>query len=719
MDFFLNPDRLWNICWLVPLTVSLYIWAAARRRRALSGLLGHCHGQPPLGVQVRPGIRVFRMILLLTMMVTLTAAWARPSWGRTLISMSGAGRDIMVLFDVSRSMLATDIMPSRLQHAKQLVNEVTERMKGDRFGLISFAGEAFMECPLTIDRTSFSQILNMLDEHTIPVGGTDLERALKTALDHFKGAGEGHCAILLVTDGEEHLGQMKNVISQLNAEKIPIVTVGVGDPQNGGVIQFTGSDGKKHFITDNKGEIVKSKLNESALRQLAVETKGVYIHTTVTDMGEKTVTDYLKKLTPGANNELNKMLPIERWIWFVALAFVLFLIWLSLDERAKPGNDEQAFRQLLGHTNFGLLFCGVGMFCLNGAAPLHAQTADSAVHTPESALEWYNEGVRLQEKDSEKAVEMYETALGKPNPGDKVWSRTYQNLGVKKHKEGRTVLEEAAVVAQTDPDSSLSLIAAAEKTITEAESLYRESLRTPGAEQTGIAKNQQLLLNDTQRAATLRKVIEELKKQMEEAQKQSQEAKQDQQQANQSQNQQQKQEKQQQANQKTQQAKQSAKKMKDAAEKLQNRQAEQQAQSAETELSKAEEAQKNNQPEKAQQHLDNAAKQLNAMMKEAEQKKQDQQKNQDNKSKDGDKQEAADKDKKENEKKSDGSSGEEKKSDAENDEKGTAGEEKDEKIEGHAAEMLLREMAQEEQNLREEVLKKRLQGKERKVEKDW
>ena len=156
----------------------------------------------------------------------ITIATARPYWGFKLLPFSGSGRDILAVIDTSKSMLSKDIRPSRLAHAKLLLKNLIKGTQGDRYGIIAFAGSAFLECPLTMDRTSLYTVLDDINVDSIPVGGTNIEKALDVAIKAFKAAAGGYKAIILITDGDELQGNSPNAINALKKHKDTSVCCG-------------------------------------------------------------------------------------------------------------------------------------------------------------------------------------------------------------------------------------------------------------------------------------------------------------------------------------------------------------------------------------------------------------------------------------------------------------------------------------------------------------
>ena len=252
---FLSGNILWNLLWIIPLILVLAIAGGVRRTGLLRKMFGTDERIARFS-NASSGKRVFRVILLTLVVLLLAVAAARPSWGKQLMHDTSTGRDLLVVFDVSKSMLSDDVKPSRMDHAKWLVREIVKKNPGDRFGLIAFAGESFLVCPLTVDRASFIQLVDDLDVDTIPVGGTNVQLALEEAVKAFEGAQGTHKAVVLVTDGDELVGRGASVVNDLAKAQIPVFAVGVGDPSNPAVIRVKDEDGKYRILTDREGNPV-------------------------------------------------------------------------------------------------------------------------------------------------------------------------------------------------------------------------------------------------------------------------------------------------------------------------------------------------------------------------------------------------------------------------------------------------------------------------------
>ena len=583
---FLNSLILWFIPAVV-LAVLLLIWRArVRRSQILKSLLG-IRWNDPEHVLISPARRSLRLWLFMAGILLLMLAAARPYWGSQLVPYDARGRDVMVLFDVSKSMLSEDIQPSRLEHAKWLLRQLVNDSNGDRFGLVAFAGNAFLECPMTTDKTSFIQYVDELSTSTIPLGGTNLQLALETAGKAFDAAESTNRAIVLITDGDELSGDSSRVLDSLKNQKIPLFIVGLGDPANPAVIPLKRGPGETPaFMRDASGNLVKTKLNEQQLVKLAKETGGIYVRSTVTDPGLDQIRQRIKDLVPKELDKGIRTKPIERFYYPLAVALALLLTWFILSERENTAVRSR--KALLLFLLPGLLVAASGAKAADEdntpPAPQPAVTLPSDTATDGTAtdqekkaakdkpaalpdpVKTYNEGHDLQLKKDESAAKLYEQAINLAEKNPAVRARAYQNLGVIEHNKARQEMTQSVEqIKGQNLDGALEKLSGAEKILDKAEEMYVKSMsirtaqpdavkaagdpKTPEVKKIAeeqkaaeagniqleqnraeVAIDQQKLLFDRDMIAELRKKIEELKKKQEEARKKTEEARKQQQQ---------------------------------------------------------------------------------------------------------------------------------------------------------------------------------------------
>lgn len=266
-------------------------------------------------------------------------ALAQPRWGYKLEEQKSKGIDILFALDVSKSMLAEDVRPNRLERAKYSILDLTKKLEGDRFGLIAFAGSAFLQCPLTLDYNAFRESLEQTDPSVIYQGGTDIGAAIRTAEPVF--AKENNFKILiLITDGEDL--QESGIVAATNAAKedIKIYTVGVGTAQ-GELIPIKDTQNSTDYLRDPNGNIVKTKLDETTLRKIADITGGFYVP--LGPKGEGLEQIYYSGLKSIPKQQLSsnfRQVPIEQFQWPLGLGILLLCIETLLSTRKKAGRKE-------------------------------------------------------------------------------------------------------------------------------------------------------------------------------------------------------------------------------------------------------------------------------------------------------------------------------------------------------------------------------------------
>jgi Ca-activated chloride channel family protein len=268
-----EPSLLWLLAAVVALGVLLVV-AGRRRGAALESF-----AEARLVERLAPGLdrrrRLLRASLRLLALAALVLALAGPEWGFHWEQVHREGIDLIVAIDTSRSMLAADVTPSRLERAKLAVQDLVDFLDGDRIGLVAFAGTAFLECPLTLDYAAFESSLRAVQVGIIPRGGTALARAIDASLDAFQAREGKHQAIILITDGEDHEGDVDKAAQRAADEGVKVYTVGIGTTE--GDLVPVDEDGQAGYVKDAKGQVIKSRLDEDTLQKIASTTGGAYV----------------------------------------------------------------------------------------------------------------------------------------------------------------------------------------------------------------------------------------------------------------------------------------------------------------------------------------------------------------------------------------------------------------------------------------------------------
>ncbi len=338
---FASPQLLWLLL-LVPALAALLWWSWRMRRRAMSQFVG-TRLLAALTVGLSPARQKIRATLLLVGVALILFSLARPRWGFGLEETKQRGLDIVVAIDTSKSMLADDIRPNRLARAKLAAEELLKLCKSDRLGLVAFAGSAFLQCPLSLDEEAFRQSVEALDVNIIPQGGTAIAESILAARSAFKEKSDNHKLLILFTDGEDNDedGSAMAAARDATKEGLRIFTVGVGTPA-GEILSTADPYGNRVFIKDTQGNMVKSRLNEPLLQQLAKETGGFYLPL----VGASTMEVlYERGLAPLPKTDFASKTVRqyhERYQWFLGAGILLLLAEMFFPERTKRKmtNDE-------------------------------------------------------------------------------------------------------------------------------------------------------------------------------------------------------------------------------------------------------------------------------------------------------------------------------------------------------------------------------------------
>ncbi len=300
---FNHPDAVF-LFFLVPLLLALFLYQGRRRRKAWQALADH-----PLRAKLMPNRSPWRILVKNTLKALalgfLVLALMEPQWGTKEEEVTIKGADLMLVLDVSNSMLAQDVKPSRLERMKRKLKDLLDILAGDRVGLIAFAGRSFLLSPLTIDYGTLELFVDELSPNTIPVQGTDLSGALSLAIKAMSDKDSAK-AIMIFSDGEDFSEKLDKVIDVLKEKKIKVFALGFGTPEGAPIPEGSGG-----FKTNSEGQMVVSQLKEEALKDLALETGGAYVRAVSGDADLKQL--YVKGVRGAL--ELSELKAARKQVW--------------------------------------------------------------------------------------------------------------------------------------------------------------------------------------------------------------------------------------------------------------------------------------------------------------------------------------------------------------------------------------------------------------------
>lgn len=357
------------------------------------------------------------------------AAIARPQMGYEWREVKRKGIDILFAVDTSRSMLAEDLTPNRLERARLGILDFVARLEGDRVGLIPFAGSAFALCPLTLDYDAFRESLNALDTDLIPRQGTDLASAIKEAERLFEENGNNHRVLVLLTDGEDLQGDVIDAAKDAAKNGMAIHTVGVGSPE-GSTIPLHYRNGRSDFVRDQSGKIVHTTLDESTLKKIAEVTNALYVPLGRGAEGLNTIYQEKLRLVPKSEmDQRMERIPLERFEWPLGAAIALLLLEFLLGDRKRvravalvaAGAFVFGMQDARADEDPRLIYNQGTEDYANGEFAKAAESLRNSLHTEDLSLQqraYYNLGNTLYrtgqgtlEKDPEATIKSWEASI--------------------------------------------------------------------------------------------------------------------------------------------------------------------------------------------------------------------------------------------------------------------------------------------------------------------
>lgn len=500
---FEHRELLWYALLLVPALIAFFLWSWRRRKELIaqfvqSRLLAHL----TVGVSARR--QKLRMALLVAACGLAMVVLARPQWGFSFEEARQRGLDVIVAIDTSRSMLAEDVAPNRLARAKLAALDLKRLARTDRVGLIAFAGSAFLQCPLSFDDEAFRQNVNALDVSIIPQGGSALAEAMEAARAAFEHKGDNHRVLVLFSDGEDNVGEAIDVAKKSAKEGLRIFTVGVGTA-HGELLRTTDGKGRTDYIRDQQGNVVKSRLDEKLLKDIAQAADGFYMLMAGANTMELLYERGLAPLPKSDQAVRHIKRYHERYQWFLGMVIVLLLTEMFLPERKRVRRPAATTAPALAKAAIFVLFVGalgVGASPARGLKQYDAGRYESAWREYRNALRDKPDDPRLhfnagtaayQAGNYEKALEYFSSAMLTPDPN--LQQRAYYNRGNALYRFGEATSEPKEKMQHWD----------------EAVSAYESALKL-NPNDADAKFNQELV----------RQKLEELKKQQQQQQQQDQ-----------------------------------------------------------------------------------------------------------------------------------------------------------------------------------------------------
>lgn len=320
---FANPTYLYALL-VIPFLILVFIISVWQKQKALKNF-----GQPALIAGLMPEASIIRprvkFIFMQIIIALLIIALAGPQFGTKLKEVKREGIELVIALDVSNSMMAEDIQPNRLENAKRAISKLIDRLHNDKIALIVFAGDAYVQLPMTNDYSAAKMFLNTISPKLMPRQGTAIGAAIDLGIKSFTPGDEKNKALIIITDGENHEDNPVEMAEKANKMGIIIHTIGMG-LSKGAPIPTINKNGQKDYWTDNQGNVVITKLDELTLQKVAVSGGGEYIRANNTKTGLNTLFDKLEKMDKVAMDTKVYSDYEEQFQFFLGFALLFLLI---------------------------------------------------------------------------------------------------------------------------------------------------------------------------------------------------------------------------------------------------------------------------------------------------------------------------------------------------------------------------------------------------------
>lgn len=330
---FANPEYLIAL-WVIPVLIILFVLFNKNRKRLLEKFADR-ELHKSIIYSFSSAKSKLKFALILISISLLIIAYANPQVGTKMQEVKQTGIDVYILLDVSRSMQAEDIKPNRLEKAKFQISNLIQKLRGDRIGLVIFSGEAYIQFPLTTDYSAANLFLSAVDFNSVPQPGTAIASAINLATQSFDSAATDK-AIIIITDGEDHEGDIDKAVENAVEKNIKIYTIGLGSPDGVPIPVYDNRGNVIGFRQDTNGQTVLTRLNENILREIANKGYGKYYR-------GNNYEDYLDKIYSDlsqleqAEFGVKKVTDYEdRFYYFLAPAIILLLIEIFITDKRSP-----------------------------------------------------------------------------------------------------------------------------------------------------------------------------------------------------------------------------------------------------------------------------------------------------------------------------------------------------------------------------------------------
>lgn len=467
-----HPEYLFALAAIVPMVI-LYL-LVKRWKKKTAKKIGDAKLVKQLTSNYSPSRFLFKFVLVIAAFSILVLALANPRSANGAASVNRSGIDVMIALDVSRSMLAEDIKPNRIERARQLISKLIDRLSDDRIGIVVFAGKAYLQMPLTTDHAAAKMYLSSASPDVVPTQGTVIGDALKMCYAAFNTKEKKYRSIILISDGEDHDENALKITKTMADEGVMVNTVGVGSPEGSTIIDAATNELKR----DQQGNLVVTKLNEAELKNIAATGNGIYQSLSSADEVAAGLDAQLKTLGKRSITENSSMVYSYFFQWLIALSMILLVIELFFSERKHLARSKSVKTAGATVTAILLLFLlpvdsfsqtrdhfirkGNGAYTekkYDAAAENYLKAAEK---DPTSEKAFYNLGNALYKKGkTDDAVHAYESSiLHSKNPADK--SAAWYNKGVvlqndKKLAECIEAYKNALKLNPADEDARLNL----------------------------------------------------------------------------------------------------------------------------------------------------------------------------------------------------------------------------------------------------------------------